>query len=97
MSAALMVPTAVPAASTARPLAEVPGGLEVRPFGLAGAEPVVAPVSGALSGLHYDEDRQVTVTADGASLAENPLTMGTSTPTDTRYDNTTVTDNTVVD
>lgn len=95
MSASLMVPTAVPAADVEQ--VESTEAEAVQPFGLRFAEVVPAGAGAELSGLRWDEERQVTVLADGSALADNPLTMETWAPTPTKYDNQPETDQIKVD
>lgn len=91
-----LIPIVLPEPTSELGFAE-PGTAGARPFGLSFASTVPANEREPLAGLRYDEWRQVTITADGSALAEQPMTAGSTTPTDTRYDSTWVVDQTPVD
>lgn len=92
-----LTPTVLPASpSHAESPEQAPQG-RTRAFGLAYATTAPAGERNELTGLRYDPDRQITVTADGTPLADQPLTAASTSPTDTRYDNQWVTDHTPVD
>lgn len=64
-------------------------GSDARPFGLTLTTVVPESEIANITGVHYDHDRQITVTPDGDPLTAHPLVGVSTTTTRTKADNQT--------